>query len=203
MNNTALTVGWIELRDAALNATRWGWPITPGTFLGTDRRWHGREDATGLGPISDTWRDTPITDPAHAQAIWSQQPYGVLLVCGRGVDVLELPHRVFGLLPAPEVEQVPLAATATPPRRWLLFTATGSGALSSELAQAKVRLHTAGTWVALPPTTVEFLSPQRWLQPPPQNPSTRRLRTTDEVQHGLLTLLLRSGPSRRANDDEQ
>ncbi|MBV9141923.1 MAG: bifunctional DNA primase/polymerase [Pseudonocardiales bacterium] len=200
MSSTALTVGWVELRDAALGATRRGWSVVPGTFLGTDRRWHGRDDATGLCPVSDTWRDAPVTDPAHAQEIWSQQPYGVLLVCGRGVDVLELPHRVFGLLPAPEVPQLPVAATATPPRRWLLFTTTGSGALSSELAQARVRLHTAGAWVALPPTGVEFLSPQRWLEPP-QRSSTQRLRTADEVQHGLLTLLLRSGLSKGADDD--
>lgn len=198
MSGPAMTVDWVELRDAALNATRRGWPVTPGTFLGSDRRWHGREEARMLYPIQDSWRDTPVTDPAHVHEIWSQQPYSVLLVCGRGVDVLELPHRVFGLLPAPEVPQVPLAATAAPPRRWLLFTATGSGALSGELASVGVRLHTAGSWVALPPTTVEFLAPQRWLDPP-QSPSTRRLCTADEVQHGLLTLLLRSG--RRADDD--
>ncbi|MBV9142490.1 MAG: bifunctional DNA primase/polymerase [Pseudonocardiales bacterium] len=198
MSGPAMTVGWVELWDAALGAIRRGWSVVPGTFLGSDRRWHGRDEPTGLCPVSDTWRDAPVTDPAHAQEIWSQQPYGVLLVCGRGVDVLELPHRVFGLLPAPEVPQVPLAATAVPPRRWLLFTATGSGALSGELASMGVRLHTAGAWVALPPTAVDFLSPQRWLEPP-QNPSTRRLRTADEVQHGLLTLLLRSG---KTGDDD-
>jgi hypothetical protein len=202
MRTTASRVGWRELRVAALSATRWGWPVTPGTFLSPDQRWHGREGARRLCPIEDSWRENPVTDPAEAYEVWSEHPYGVLLVCGRGVDVLELPHRLFGLLPAPEVGQVPLATTATPPRRWLLFTATGSGALSSELASATVRLHGAGAWVALPPTTVEFLTPQRWLEPP-QHPSTRRLRTADEVQHGLLTVLLRSGLGTGPGDDEE
>jgi hypothetical protein len=144
MSGPEMTVGWMDLRSAALSAIRRGSPVTPGTFLSTDRRWHGREEARMLGPIQNSWQDTPITDPAHAQEIWSQQPYSVLLVCGRGVDVLELPHRVFGLLPAPEVPQVPLAATPPPPAVGLLFTATGSGALSGELASVGVRLHTAG-----------------------------------------------------------
>ena len=202
MRPTARRAGWRELREAALNAVRWGWPVVPGTFLGPDQRWYGREGARMLGPIQDSWRENPITDPAEAYEVWSEHPYGVLLVCGRGVDVLELPQRLRGLLAFPEVPQVPLAMTA-PPVRWLLVTATGSGALSGELARAGVRLHTAGAWVALPPTTVGFLSPQRWLEPP-QHPGTRRLRTADEVQHGLLTALLRSrlgtGPG---NDDEE
>jgi hypothetical protein len=48
---------------------------------------------------------------------------------------------------------------------------------------------------------VELLAPQRWLGPP-QNPSTRRLRTADEVQHGLLTLLLRAGLGTGPGDDD-
>jgi hypothetical protein len=39
------TTTWLDLRDAALGATRRGWPVTPGTYLGTDRRWHGRDNA--------------------------------------------------------------------------------------------------------------------------------------------------------------
>ncbi|MBV9139323.1 MAG: bifunctional DNA primase/polymerase [Pseudonocardiales bacterium] len=199
MRTTTRKAGWRELREAALSATRWGWPVTPGTFLGPDQRWHGREGARRLGPIEDTWADTAVTDPAEAYEIWSEHPYGVLLVCGRGVDVLELPQRLRGLLAFPEVPHVPLAMTA-PPVRWLLFTATGSGAVSGELASAGVRLHTAGAWVALPPTTVGFLSPQRWLEPP-QHPGTGRLRTADEVQQGLLTALRRSRFGTGSGDD--
>jgi Bifunctional DNA primase/polymerase, N-terminal len=143
-------VGWRELREAALSATRWGWPVVPGTFLGPDQRWYGREGARRLGPIQDDWWEKPVTDPAEAYEVWCEHPYGVLLVCGRGVDVLELPQRLRGLLAFPEVPWVPLAMTA-PPVRWLLFTATGSGAVSGELARASVRLYAAGAWVALPP----------------------------------------------------
>jgi hypothetical protein len=124
--------------------------VVPGTFLGPDQRWYGREGARRLGPIQDDWWEKPVTDPAEAYEVWCEHPYGVLLVCGRGVDVLELPQRLRGLLAFPEVPWVPLAMTA-PPVRWLLFTATGSGAVSGELARASVRLYAAGAWVALPP----------------------------------------------------
>ncbi|MBV9141866.1 MAG: bifunctional DNA primase/polymerase [Pseudonocardiales bacterium] len=77
--NKKMTVAGIELRSAALSATRRGWPVVPGTFLGTDRRWHGRDNASRLCPISDTWQDSPITDPDQAYEIWSEHPYGVLL----------------------------------------------------------------------------------------------------------------------------
>ena len=58
------TTTWLDLRDAALGATRRGWPVTPGTYLGTDRRWHGRDNAQTLCP-NDTWADAPVTDPAR------------------------------------------------------------------------------------------------------------------------------------------
>jgi Bifunctional DNA primase/polymerase, N-terminal len=198
-----MTVRWRELRSAALSVTRWGWPVVPGTFLGPDQRWYGREEARMLGPIQDTWRENPVTDPADAYEVWSEHPYGVLLVCGLGVDVLELPQRLTGLLPAPEVPRVPVAATA-PPVRWLLFTATGSSTLLGDLILlilARVRLHTAGAWVALPPTTVGFLTPQRWVEPP-QPGSAQRLPTAEEVQHGLLTALLGSGLGIGPGDDD-
>jgi len=76
-----MTVGWRELRSAAVRATGRGWPVVPGTYLGSDRRWHDRQDATRLCPLSDTWSETPVTDPDQAHEIWSDQPYGVLLVC--------------------------------------------------------------------------------------------------------------------------
>jgi hypothetical protein len=139
----------------------------------------------------EAWQDNSVTTLGQAQRIWSEQPYSVLLVCGRGVDVLDLPSRLEGLLPAPEVPVVPLATTS-PPRRWLLFTATGSTKLFGELEQLGVRLHGAGTWAALPPTAVAFLRPQRWLNSP-QHPGIGRLRTADEMQDALLQALWHSG----------
>ncbi len=100
MSSTTMTVEWLAVRRAAVSATRRGWPVVPGTFLGSDRHWHGREEATALCPVEDTWARASVTDPDQAPEIWTQQPSGVLLVCGRGVDVLQFPHRLEGLLPA-------------------------------------------------------------------------------------------------------
>ncbi|MBV9139743.1 MAG: bifunctional DNA primase/polymerase [Pseudonocardiales bacterium] len=191
MSGTAMTVGWKALRDAAVKATRWGWPVMPGTFPSADRRWYGREGARRLCPIEDSWAQALVTDRVEAYEVWSEHPYGVLLVCGRGVDVLELPEEWGARLSDAKVPQIPLAVSSSP-RQWLLFTTTGSGHLSPELTQVGVRLHTAGSWVALPPTTVEPMSPQRWLDPPPSS-SPGSLREADEVQHALLTALVRSG----------
>ncbi|MBV9142019.1 MAG: hypothetical protein JO115_14070, partial [Pseudonocardiales bacterium] len=74
--SATMTLEWWELRNAAISATRWGWPVVPGTFLTPERHWHGRDDATALGPIEDNWQNTPITDPDQADQIWSQHPYG-------------------------------------------------------------------------------------------------------------------------------
>ncbi|MBV9162223.1 MAG: hypothetical protein JO281_11855 [Pseudonocardiales bacterium] len=56
----------------------------PGTFLGADRHWCGREGTSRLCPISDTCQNILVTDPEHAREIWSEYLYGVLLVCGHG-----------------------------------------------------------------------------------------------------------------------
>jgi len=162
-----MTVAGWELRDAAVRATRWDWPVVPGTYLGSDRHWHGRQDATRLCPLSDTWSETSVTDPDQAHEIWSDQPYGVLLVCGRGVDALELPHQMMGVLTALTGAQpvAPVALTGSLPRV-LVFTATDSDFLLPALRQ--VRLHGAGAWIALPPTATELVLRQRWWTTPPK-----------------------------------
>jgi bifunctional DNA primase/polymerase-like protein len=195
-----MTVTWTQLRWAALSATRWGWPVTPGTFLGADRRWHGRGDAQALGPVQDTWRQAPVSDPAQAEEIWSQAPYGVLLVCGQGVTVLELPSWFIGLLPALQSGEpvVPVVVTGSPPR-FLVFTATDSDALLPELILAGVRLHGAGAWVALPPTSTERVLIQRWWTRPGEGPP--RLCPVTGVQRLLLAALLGSGLG--IGDDEE
>lgn len=199
---TTMTVGWRQLRSAALSALRWGWPITPGAHLGPDRRWHGCQDARWLCPIQDNWQHTPLTTAEQVEQIWSQAPYGVLLVCGQGVDVLELPHRMWGLLSAlaPGDPVVPIAETGVPPR-FLVFTASGPGTLWGDLALTRVRLHAAGAWVALPPTHVHFLTPQRWWNPPPDRESPQ-LRPAQQVQEVLVTALLASGLGTGTDDDE-
>lgn len=203
MNSITMTAEWLALRKAAVTATRRGWPVALATFLGADRHWHGRDAATALCPVKDTWQSTPVTDPDHAQQIWAQQPYGVLLVCGQAVDVLELPHRLAGLLPALVAGNlaVPVAATGPPPR-WLLFVATGPSTLSADLALASVRLHSAGAWVALPPTPVAHLITARWTVPPLQGAERTPLPTAEQVQQVLLDALLRSGLPAGPDDDD-
>lgn len=199
MSPTTMTVDGKELRAAAVRALRWGWPVTPGTFLGAEGLWRGREGAMRLCPLEDAWQEAPVTTPERVEEVWSRQPYGVLLVCGRGVDVLELPYRMRELLGAPELAQVPVAVTGFPPR-WLLFTATGSNNLSADLDLARVRLHGAGSWVALPPTVVAPLCTARWIEPPQHN--TVGLIIAEEVQHALLQVLLRSGVGTGPGDDD-
>ena len=157
--------GLQRARRAALTAIRRDWPITPGTYLGADRRWQGRRDAQGLCPVSEAWQQDLITTLEQAEEIWGQHPYGVLLVCGQGVDVLELPLRMMGLLGAltGAGPVVPVALTGSPPR-FLVFTSTD---VDPPLPAARgVHLHGAGSWIALPPTATELVLAQRWWTTP-------------------------------------
>ncbi|MBV9143811.1 MAG: bifunctional DNA primase/polymerase [Pseudonocardiales bacterium] len=177
----ATGVPWTVVRDAAVGAVRRGWPVVPGVY---------RMDALGfpeLVPLENTGDLTPITDSEHAQEIWTRlRPPGVLLVCGKGIDALEVPPWASERLPALAEHglRVPIATTVAP-YRWLLLVATGSRRLRPELAAAAVLLHSTGEWAALPPTTLPGNPPLRWTQPPAEN-RTLRLPKADEVQRILV-----------------
>lgn len=182
-------VAWTQIRNAAVDAARRGWPVVPGEpFLANSD--------CALCPINADWRDAPITDPGRALAVWTAHPYALLLVCGHGVDVLEVSPAVAGLLPvlAGRGVEVPVAVVAPFPRR-LLYVATGS-ALLPELAAEGTTLHALGGYVALPPTTLGQRS-ARWLRPPPDHGTA--LPGSDEVQL-LLVDALRAG--RRGGDGD-
>lgn len=187
VNPTGVRVAWTEVRNAAVGAVRRGWPVVPGTC---------RPDEMGfseVGPLEDTWDLAPVTDPEQAEDIWTRLRHvGVLLVCGRGVDALEVPFRVAELLPtlADRGLVVPVA-TALSPSRWLLVVATGSGGLRPDLAALSVRLRGTGQWVALPPTTLGGYPPLRCTQAPHDRDVC--LPCADEVQQ-VLAEALRSGP---------
>jgi Bifunctional DNA primase/polymerase, N-terminal len=179
---TSAGVAWTQVRDAAVSAVCRGWPVVPGTCCPDELGF------SEVGPLEDTWDLAPVTDPERAHEIWTRQrSLGVLLVCGRGVDVLEVPFRVAELLPGLGLGV--LVATALSPSRWLLLVATGSGTLRPELAAASVRLRGIGQWAALPPTALGGYPPIRWKQAPPDVPLPR----VDEVQR-VLAEALRSGP---------
>lgn len=174
-----------QLRQAAFEAVCRGWPVVPGRF-GTDS-----EGLAEMRPLIENW-DAAVMEPDQAWSIWGQQPYGVLLVCGRGIDVLDVPLWVAELLPAlADAGLVVPVATALVPSRSVLFVATGSGTLRDDLATAPVCLHGKGEWVALPPTTVVGYPPPRW-RVPPRDDGASALGGADEVQR-LLAEALRSG----------
>ncbi|MGH3425957.1 MAG: hypothetical protein ACRDQZ_00005, partial [Mycobacteriales bacterium] len=69
--------------------------------------------------------NAPVTDPDHAWGIWGRQASGVLLVCGCGIDALDVPFRVSELLPALAYADLTVpVAPALAPSRWVLFVAT-------------------------------------------------------------------------------
>ncbi|MFN2495724.1 MAG: bifunctional DNA primase/polymerase, partial [Pseudonocardiaceae bacterium] len=124
-----------------------GWPIVPGTHPHRGR-WYGRPGAAELGPIADDWPDAAITDPELALTVWTGRPYGVLLVCGQGVDVLELPAPTASTLRTVSRDGVGVPiAVVFPPPCWLVFVTSGAP-LRPDLAALDVTLRGAGDWVA-------------------------------------------------------
>lgn len=114
----------------------------------------------------------------------------MLLACGAAADVLEVPA-AYGERSWPriteEVEVGPIAVS--PLGTWLLFVRC-CGQLQPELA-AETRLHTAGSWVPLPPTTRGNV-PYRWRVAPVA--TDWMLPDAGTVQHTLIN----SMPSRQA-----
>jgi len=172
-------------RWAAFEAVCRGWSVVPGR-VGT-----GTEGVADIQPLIENG-DAAVTDPDHAWNIWGQQAYGVPLARGHGIDALDVPFRVAELLPAlPGAALAVPVATALAPSRWVLFVATGSGALRDDLVAASVCLRGTGQWVTLPPTTVGAHAPSRW-RVPPLDDGTSAPPSADEVQR-VLAEALRSG----------
>ncbi|SDK32065.1 Bifunctional DNA primase/polymerase, N-terminal [Actinopolyspora mzabensis] len=157
------TEGWrnafrIELRVQVLELASHGWPVFPGSYPSADG-WVGGEnspDETGPGPlpVHRDWRGLLRADADDVAGWWTAQPYSVLLATGDGIEAIEV-DADLGRRAAIALRALatPTPIAATPHGRWYFFTEAGQR-LSEELAAADgVRLHAAGSWLPLPPST--------------------------------------------------
>lgn len=148
----------IELRAEAIGLACHGWPVLPGTYPADDQ-WIGHESGTaaaasdGPAPVFDDWADRVAIAPGEVSSWWSGRPYSLLVSTGTVLDAIEvdanLGRRAAAGLRAAGL-QVPIAGTPT--GRWLFLTAS-SGVLAPPLAaEPGVRLHSAGSWIPVPPS---------------------------------------------------
>ncbi|MGH3783508.1 MAG: bifunctional DNA primase/polymerase [Acidimicrobiales bacterium] len=148
---------WTNVRDAATAAAERGWPVMPGTYLDEAfGLWRGSTGGSaGLCPIAHNWCGSGITTPSKAEAVWTRWPYSLLVECGHGVDVLELP----GQLAERPVQALAVAGVRCPvavllhPARWLLFMASGDPIVELG-AWPGVLYRGVEAWVPLPPTNL-------------------------------------------------
>jgi hypothetical protein len=157
----------VESRAAAVELADHRWPVHPGTFLlPGGRRWAGREDTMGLEPVSDSWWRTGVVDPECAFTTWSRAPYSVLVTCGKVIDAIAVTelHGLRAIEPLREVRSVgPIVAG--PDGTWLMLTKPGVPLRPELLARKDIQLHTAGSWIPLPPTGIGR-APYRWAMSP-------------------------------------
>lgn len=160
-------LAWTEIRAAAVDLARHGWPVLPGTYQFTgDGAWLGKRDAAGLEPVTPLWQLATTTVPEVALERWTRRPYSVLLACGLGINAVEVPatHGQRTLARLPLLDRGPVVAT--PFGSWLFFVRGDSEPLRPELAaNAHGQLHANGSWLPLPPTTREGVS-HRWMVSP-------------------------------------
>lgn len=162
-------------RKAARLAVRRGWPVTPATFPdptsppvtdGAACTWQGFPGAACLQPVLPTWWRRPLWTPAAIDSCWSTVPYGVLLVCGHGIDALELPastlDRITDVIPE-IVRSYPVIAL--PQGRRIILTSGTNPRLHDELPEG-CRWRAGAGWVPLPPTLTSPSASVIWKNPP-------------------------------------
>ena len=82
---------WVaELRAAAMSLAGHGWPVLPATYA-EGGSWQGRAKAAGLLPVEPDWATSWTVRPAEVAHVWASEPFGVLVACGHGVGLIELP----------------------------------------------------------------------------------------------------------------
>jgi len=143
-----------ELRAEAIGLAYHGWPVVPGTYPdgGT---WVGRAESAQNGPVPlhDDWMEQATAGPDKVAALWSGQPYSLLLATGLVYDVIDMSAAV-GRRTAAVLRTVgfPAPIAATPSGRWLFPVVAGEPLCSDLDAHPEVQLHAHGSWVPLPPS---------------------------------------------------
>lgn len=148
---------WIELRVAAISLASRGWPVLPGTYP-ANSQWAGRSgnDAHGPIPVHREWREQLGADPDQVSSWWAGRPYSLLLATGSVVEAIEVGVNL-GRRTASALRTLgsPVPIVATPAGRWYFLTAGGQGLCSALTDHPDVTLHSAGSWVPIPPTTFQ------------------------------------------------
>jgi len=147
----------VELRAQAIGLAWRGWPVLPGTYP-AGSLWAGRDndEHTGPRPVHTDWQDRIGTAPEQVATWWTGHPYSLLLATGVQLDAIEVPgHLGRGAARVLRGIGLPVPIMATPDDRWTFLVNTGHE-LERPLAEHDdVVLHSAGSYVALPPTPVE------------------------------------------------
>ena len=147
----------VELRAQAIGLAWRGWPVLPGTYP-AGSLWAGRDDDehTGPRPIHTDWQARIGTAPEQVATWWTGNPYSLLLATGVQLDAIEVPgHLGRGAARVLRGIGLPVPIMATPDDRWTFLVNSGHE-LERPLAEhGDVVLHSAGSYVALPPTPVQ------------------------------------------------
>jgi hypothetical protein len=188
----------LRLRNAAQRFAEHGWSVAPGAWLNGDRFSCTRPDCTvrGCHPADADWTETACTDPARINQWWRDEAHAVLLATGRSVDVIEVSALlgaravrgpVAGAGEASAVGPARGPVAVTPAGRWQFLVRPGTGLRPSLTHDADVLLHTADSWVALPPTRLRK-GPMRWEVAP--SAVEWQLPESEAVQSALVAAMI-------------
>jgi hypothetical protein len=147
----------IELRAQAIGLAYRGWPVLPGTYpAGSAWVGGGTSHQTGPNPVHEDWTERVGASADEVADWWNGEAFSVLVATGTVLDAIEVGtetgRRTTAMLRAAG-QPVPIAATPT--GRWLFLVQAGRP-LPRELAEHDdIVLHSAGSWIPLPPTGFE------------------------------------------------
>lgn len=181
---------WLtEVRDAAVNYVRHGWPVRPSVQTSS---------GAGSAPVIG---ENEITDPDVALSTWTRAPHPILLSCGSVVAAIEISSLVSrNALDALRAAEVLGPIIAAPFGTDYLLVAPGDQVHQLEDDDLAGRPLAHGSQVILPPTAVDEplyrwrISPTAVAWKLPDLPSLQReLRKSSTPDQGVPRRLVRSG----------